>query len=65
MGSPFDSTSVDQIVSQIQEYFLHNVLFWDMVVQIVVIGCALLLAHKASGERPPLGYLAAVPGPWH
>ena len=49
MGSPFDLAHVDKIWSQAHEYFFQHVLSSSMAVQIVVIGCALLLAHKASG----------------
>jgi small-conductance mechanosensitive channel len=49
MGFPFDLASVDSMRSQAQEYFSQHVLSWSMAAQIVVIGCALLLAHKASG----------------
>ena len=49
MGIPFDLAHVDKIWSQAHEYFFQHVLSWAMSAQIVVIGCALLLAHKASG----------------
>jgi hypothetical protein len=48
MNNPFALASVAQLVSQTRDYFFHHVLSWNMVAQIVVIGCALLLAHKAS-----------------
>src|SRR5512143_739378 len=49
MGSPFDLAQLDKIGSQAREYFFQHVLSWAMAAQIVVIGCALLLARKASG----------------
>jgi hypothetical protein len=49
MGSPFDLAQLDKIGSQAREYFLQHVLSWAMAAQIVVIGCALLLAYKISG----------------
>jgi small-conductance mechanosensitive channel len=49
MGSPFDLAQFDQIGSKARDYFFQQVLSWAMATQIVVIGCALLLAHKASG----------------
>ena len=49
MGIPFDLAQFDKIGSQAQEYFFQHVLSWSMAAQIVVIGCALLLAHKVSG----------------
>ena len=49
MGSPFDLTQFDKIGSQAQAYFSQYVLSWAMAAQIVVIGCALLLAYKISG----------------
>ena len=49
MGNPFDLAHFDTIGSQAQAYFSQHVLSWAMAAQIVVIGCALLLAHKASG----------------
>ncbi len=49
MGSPFDLAHLDTIGSQAREYFSQHVLSWAMAAQIVVIGCALLLAHQASG----------------
>jgi small-conductance mechanosensitive channel len=48
MGSPFDLAQLDKIVSQAREYFFQHVLSWSMAAQIVVIGCALLLAYKIS-----------------
>ena len=48
MGSPFDLAHVDKIWSQAQAYFSQHVLSWSMAAQIVVIGGALLIAHKAS-----------------
>ena len=49
MGIPFDLAQFDKIGSQAQEYFFQHVLSWAMAAQIVVIGCALLLAYKISG----------------
>jgi len=49
MGIPFDLAHFDKIGSQAQAYFSQHVLSWAMAAQIVAIGCALLLAHKASG----------------
>ena len=49
MGSPFDLAQLDKIGSQAREYFFQHVLSWAMAAQIVVIGCALLLAYKISG----------------
>ncbi|MFZ5448367.1 MAG: mechanosensitive ion channel family protein [Thermodesulfobacteriota bacterium] len=49
MGSPFDLAQLDKIGFQAREYFLQHVLSWAMAAQIVVIGGALLLAHKISG----------------
>ena len=49
MNIPFDLGSVEQILLPVREYFFTRVLSWAMAAQIVVIGCALLLAHKASG----------------
>jgi small-conductance mechanosensitive channel len=48
MGSPFDLAQLDKIGSQAREYFFQHILSWDMAAQIVVIGCALLLAYKIS-----------------
>jgi small-conductance mechanosensitive channel len=49
MGNPFDLAQLDKIGSQAQAYFFQQVLSWSMAAQIVVIGCALLLAYKISG----------------
>jgi small-conductance mechanosensitive channel len=49
MASPFDLAQWDKIGSQAREYFFQHVLSWAMAAQIVVIGCALLLAYKISG----------------
>ena len=43
-----DLTFVDQIVSQAREYFFDRVLSWAMVLQIVAVGCSILLARKAT-----------------
>jgi small-conductance mechanosensitive channel len=50
MGSPFDLAQLDKIGSQAREYFFQHVLSWAMAAQILVIGCALLLAYKISGR---------------
>jgi small-conductance mechanosensitive channel len=49
MGNAFDLASIDQLVSQAREYFFQHVLSWAMAAQVVVIGCALLLARQVSG----------------
>jgi small-conductance mechanosensitive channel len=49
MGSPFDLAQLGKIGSQAREYFFQHVLSWSTAAQIVVIGCALLLAYKISG----------------
>jgi len=49
MGSPFDLAQLDKIESQVREYFFQHVASSAMAAQIVVIGCALLLAYKISG----------------
>jgi small-conductance mechanosensitive channel len=49
MGSPFDLAQLEKIGSQAREYFFQHVLSWAMAAQILVIGCALLLAYKISG----------------
>jgi small-conductance mechanosensitive channel len=49
MGNPSDLAFIDQLVSQAYGYFSHLVFAWAMAAQIVVIGFALLLAHKISG----------------
>ncbi|MCX5888378.1 MAG: mechanosensitive ion channel [Deltaproteobacteria bacterium] len=48
MGSPFDLAHIDATWSQAQAYFSQHVLSWSMAAQIVVIGCALLLARQVS-----------------
>ena len=48
MGIPFDLAHIDKLWFQAHEYFFQHVLSWAMAAQIVVIGCTLLLAHKAS-----------------
>jgi small-conductance mechanosensitive channel len=48
MGNLFDRASIEQIVSPVYGYFSHHVFAWATAAQIVVIGCALLLAHKIS-----------------
>ncbi len=53
MSSPFDLAQLDKIGSQAREYFFQHVLSWSMVAEIVVIGCALLLAHKRVGPCAP------------
>ncbi len=49
MGSPFDLAQLDKIWFQAYEYFFQHLLSWAMAAQVVVIGCALLLAYKISG----------------
>ncbi|MBM4294872.1 MAG: mechanosensitive ion channel, partial [Deltaproteobacteria bacterium] len=49
MNIPFDLAHFDKIGSQAREYFFQHVLSWAMAAQLVVIGCALLLARKVSG----------------
>ena len=49
MGSLIDLAHFDKIGSYVQEYFFQHALSWSMAAQIVVIGCALLLARKVSG----------------
>ena len=49
MNTSLDLAQFQKIWSQIDEYFFHHVLSWAMAAQIVVIGGALLLAHKISG----------------
>ena len=49
MGSPFDPAHFDKIWSQTHEYFFQHVLSWAMAAQIAIVGCALLLAYKATG----------------
>ena len=44
-----DPAHFQQIWSPAQAYFSQHVLSWAMAAQIVVIGCALLLAYKISG----------------
>ena len=48
MNNPFDVASWAKIMAQAQDYLLQHVLSWAMAAQIVVIGCALLLAYKIS-----------------
>ena len=48
MGILLNLAFVDQMGSQAQQYFLHHVLSWAMLVQIAATGVALLLAHKAT-----------------
>jgi small-conductance mechanosensitive channel len=49
MNSALYLASFQKIWSQAQEYFFQHVLSWSMAAQIVVIGCALLLARQISG----------------
>jgi small-conductance mechanosensitive channel len=44
-----DTALFQKIWSQAQAYFSQHVLSWSMAAQLVVIGCALLLAHKIIG----------------
>jgi small-conductance mechanosensitive channel len=50
MANPFDLASIEQLKSLAYGYLSHHVFAWAMAAQIVVIGCALLLAHKISGS---------------
>ena len=49
MSISLDPAQFQKIWSQAQAYFFQHVLSWAMAAQIVVIGCALLLAYKISG----------------
>jgi small-conductance mechanosensitive channel len=49
MNNSLDLARFQGIWSQAQAYFSQHVLSWAMAAQIVVISCALLLAHQASG----------------
>jgi len=49
MAIPFDLAHFDKIGYQAREYFFQHVASSAMAAQIVVIGCALLLAYKISG----------------
>jgi hypothetical protein len=49
MNISLDLAQFQKIWSQAQAYFSQHVLSWSMAAQIVVIGCAFLLSHKASG----------------
>jgi small-conductance mechanosensitive channel len=49
MGNPSALASFEQLVSHVREYFFHQFLSWATPSQIVVIGCALLLARQLSG----------------
>ena len=48
MNNSLDLAQFQKIWSQAQAYFSQHVLSWSLAAQIVVIGCAILLAHKAS-----------------
>jgi len=48
MNNSLYLTPFQKIWSQTQAYFSQHVLSWAMAAQVVVIGCALLLSHKAS-----------------
>ena len=48
MNNSLDLAQFQKIWSQAQAYFSQHVLSWSMAAQIVVIGGAILLAHKAS-----------------
>jgi small-conductance mechanosensitive channel len=48
MNNPFGVASWAKIMAQAQAYFSQHLFSWALVVQIVFIGCALLLARKAS-----------------
>jgi small-conductance mechanosensitive channel len=43
---PFDQAFLDHLGSQARDYFFQHVLSWAMAVQVVVIGCAILLAFR-------------------
>ena len=49
MDASVDPALFQKIWSMAQEYFVQHVLSWAMLAQIVAIGCALLIAYKASG----------------
>ena len=49
MNIALDLSQFQRIWAQAQIYFSQHVLSWSMAAQIVVIGCALLIAHTASG----------------
>jgi small-conductance mechanosensitive channel len=49
MNISLELAQFQKIWSQAQAYFSQHVLSWAMAAQIVVIGCALLLAYKISG----------------
>jgi hypothetical protein len=49
MNNSLDLAQFQKIWAQAQAYFSQHVLSWSMAVQIVVIGCTLLLAYKISG----------------
>jgi hypothetical protein len=49
MDASVDLTPFQKIWSPAREYLFQHVLSWAMAAQIVVSGCALLLAHQASG----------------
>ena len=49
MSISLDPAQFQEIWPSAQAYFSQHVLSWAMVAQIVVIGCALLLAYKISG----------------
>ncbi|MHB9074570.1 MAG: mechanosensitive ion channel family protein [Desulfobaccales bacterium] len=48
MNSPFALASLNQLVSQARDYFFLHILSWTMLAQVVIAGCALLLAYKAT-----------------
>jgi small-conductance mechanosensitive channel len=48
MNVPFMLAYFDKIESKAREYFYQHVLSWAMAAQILMIGCVLLLAHKAT-----------------
>jgi small-conductance mechanosensitive channel len=49
MSISLDPAQFQEIWSSAQVYFSQHVLSWAMGAQVVVIGCALLLAYKISG----------------
>jgi len=48
MANPFDPAFFDKIGSQARDYLFQHVLSFAMAVQIVVIGCAIILARHAT-----------------
>ena len=48
MNISLDLSTLNKIWSQAQEYFFQHILSWAMALQVVVIGCAILAAHKVT-----------------